>query len=42
MLERLTEWSVRNIYGFPGDGISSTLEALEKAIDRFTFVQVRH
>ncbi|SFG72871.1 pyruvate dehydrogenase (quinone) [Palleronia marisminoris] len=42
MLERLTDWGVRNIYGFPGDGISSTLEALEKAIDRFTFVQARH
>lgn len=42
MLERLTAWGVRNIYGFPGDGISSTLEALEKAMDRFTFIQARH
>ncbi|MBM9595988.1 thiamine pyrophosphate-requiring protein [Roseitranquillus sediminis] len=42
MLDRLTAWGVRNIYGFPGDGISSTLEALEKAMDRFTFVQARH
>ena len=42
MLERLTGWGVSTIYGFPGDGISSTLEALEKAIDRFTFVQARH
>ncbi len=42
MLERLSAWGVRQIYGFPGDGISSTLEALEKAMDRFAFVQARH
>src|SRR6056297_744119 len=42
MLERLTEWGVRNIYGYPGDGINSTLKAMGKAIDRFTFVQSRH
>lgn len=42
MLERLTDWGVRNIYGFPGDGISSILKALGKAGDRFTFVQSRH
>jgi len=42
MLERLTDWGVRNIYGYPGDGISSTLKALGTAIDRFTFVQARH
>ena len=42
MLERLTEWGVDRIYGFPGDGISSTQEALEKAMDRFFFVQARH
>jgi hypothetical protein len=33
---------VTHIYGFPGDGISSTLKALGKAMDRFTFVQARH
>ena len=42
MLERLTAWGVDRIYGFPGDGISSTQEALEKAMDRFFFVQARH
>jgi pyruvate dehydrogenase (quinone) len=42
MLERLSAWGVTHIYGFPGDGISSTLEALSKAMDRFTFVQARH
>jgi hypothetical protein len=42
MLERLSAWGVTHIYGFPGDGISSTLEALGKAMDRFTFVQARH
>jgi len=42
MLERLTDWGVQNIYGYPGDGIGSTLKALEKSIERFTFVQARH
>lgn len=42
MLERLSEWGVGKIYGYPGDGISSTLKALGKAIDRFTFLQARH
>ena len=42
MLERLSDWGVRHIYGYPGDGISSTLEALEKDPERFAFVQGRH
>lgn len=42
MLERLTAWGVRNIYGYPGDGINSTLKALDKAMERFLFVQARH
>jgi pyruvate dehydrogenase (quinone) len=42
MLERLSAYGVRHIYGYPGDGISSTLEALEKVADRLFFVQARH
>jgi pyruvate dehydrogenase (quinone) len=42
MLERLTAWGVEVIYGYPGDGINSTLKALDKAMERFAFVQVRH
>ncbi len=42
MLSRLTEWGVKRIYGYPGDGINGILTALDRAMDRFEFVQVRH
>src|SRR5215210_7713770 len=42
LLERLSAWGVRRIYGYPGDGINGLLGALERAGDRFEFVQVRH
>ncbi len=42
MLERLSQWGVRRIYGFPGDGINGFLGAFERAGDRLEFIQVRH
>jgi pyruvate dehydrogenase (quinone) len=42
MLSRLSEWGVARIYGYPGDGINGILGALDRAPDRFHFVQVRH
>jgi len=42
LLERLGEWGVRRIYGYPGDGINAITTALRRAGDRFDFVQVRH
>ncbi|AFZ69303.1 thiamine pyrophosphate-requiring protein [Deinococcus peraridilitoris] len=42
MLQRLAEWDVRRIYGFPGDGINGILGALDRAGDQFEFVQARH
>ena len=42
MLSRLSAWGVRRIYGYPGDGINGILGALDRALDRFQFVQVRH
>jgi pyruvate dehydrogenase (quinone) len=42
MLERLSEWGVRRIYGYPGDGINGILGALSRAEDRFEFIQVPH
>src|SRR5689334_12820123 len=41
-VERLSEWGVRIIFGFPGDGINGVLRGLEKAGERFKFVQARH
>ena len=38
LLERLSAWGVKRIYGYPGDGINGILGAL----DRMAFVQTRH
>ncbi|MGN6499364.1 MAG: thiamine pyrophosphate-requiring protein [Tsuneonella sp.] len=40
--ERLHEWGVRRIFGFPGDGINGLVGALDRVRDKFEFVQVRH
>jgi pyruvate dehydrogenase (quinone) len=42
MLKRLSAWGVKRIFGFPGDGINGIMGALERAGDRFDFVQARH
>jgi pyruvate dehydrogenase (quinone) len=42
MLDRLSEWGVQRIYGYPGDGINATLGALDRHSDEIEFVQARH
>ncbi|MGH8503757.1 MAG: thiamine pyrophosphate-requiring protein [Gammaproteobacteria bacterium] len=42
ILQRLSEWGVKRIFGYPGDGINGLLGALDRAGERFEFVQVRH
>jgi len=42
LIQRLFDWGVRRLYGYPGDGINGILGALERAEDRMRFVQVRH
>ena len=42
LCERLIEWDVRTIYGFPGDGINGLLGALRRHQDELRFVQTRH
>ncbi len=42
LLERLAQWQVKLIYGYPGDGINGILGALQRHQDLFKFVQVRH
>lgn len=41
LLQRLDEWQVRRIYGYPGDGINGILAAMRRQ-DRIEFVQTRH
>ena len=42
VLERLTEWGVHRIYGYPGDGINAFLGAFDRAEGDPEFIQVRH
>ncbi len=42
LCERLIEWDVDTIYGFPGDGINGILGALRRHQEKLRFVQTRH
>src|ERR671939_184842 len=42
ILERLTQWGVKRIYGYPGDGINGLLGAFHEVGDELEFVQTRH
>jgi pyruvate dehydrogenase (quinone) len=42
LLERLSQWGIRRIYGYPGDGINGILGALDRAKNTIQFVQTRH
>ena len=42
LLQRLGEWGISRIYGYPGDGINGILGALNRVGDDFDFIQVRH
>jgi pyruvate dehydrogenase (quinone) len=39
---RLSEWGLKRVYGYPGDGVGSLDVALEKAKNIMEYVQVRH
>jgi pyruvate dehydrogenase (quinone) len=41
-VERLYEWGVRRIFGYPGDGINGFFGALNRARGKIEFVQARH
>jgi pyruvate dehydrogenase (quinone) len=42
ILQRLSEWGVRRVFGYPGDGINGLMGAMGRAADRFDYVRVRH
>jgi pyruvate dehydrogenase (quinone) len=42
LLERLLDWGITRIFGFPGDGINGIMGALDRAKDKIDFIQVRH
>ena len=41
-IERLSEWGIKRIFGFPGDGINGLMGSLNRAKDKIDFIQVRH
>ncbi|MGN6569041.1 MAG: thiamine pyrophosphate-requiring protein [Flavipsychrobacter sp.] len=41
-IDRLREWGVNRIYGYPGDGINGLMGALRKTDGKMDFIQVRH
>lgn len=42
LLDRLAQWGVRRIYGYPGDGINSIMGALGRRGAEIRFIQTRH
>jgi pyruvate dehydrogenase (quinone) len=42
LVERLAQWGVRRIFGYPGDGINGVMGALNRAKGKIEFIQVRH
>jgi L-alanine-DL-glutamate epimerase-like enolase superfamily enzyme len=42
LLQRLSDWGVKRIYGYPGDGINGIMGAMDRADERLQLVRARH
>src|SRR5689334_17765417 len=42
ILNRLTQWGIKRVYGYPGDGINGLLGAFHEVGDDLEFIQTRH
>lgn len=42
IVQRLHQWGVRHIFGYPGDGINGVFGAMNRAEAKIGFVQARH
>jgi pyruvate dehydrogenase (quinone) len=42
LFTRLSEWGVKRIFGYPGDGINGLMGAFDRTDGRIDLVQVRH
>src|SRR5690242_7955895 len=40
--DRMHQWGVRTIFGYPGDGVNGLLAALSRTDGKFRFIQARH
>src|SRR5205085_1498540 len=42
LLQRLREWGVVRVFGYPGDGINGLMGAFERMGEQMEFIQARH
>jgi pyruvate dehydrogenase (quinone) len=42
LLQRLKEWGIYRVFGYPGDGINGLMGAFDRMGDEMAFVQARH
>lgn len=42
LVNRLSEWGIKRIFGYPGDGINGIMGALDRGKDKIEFIQARH
>ena len=42
IVQRLQQWGVRHLFGYPGDGINGVFGALNRADGKIGFIQTRH
>ncbi len=42
LMQRLIEWGVTRVYGYPGDGINGIMGAFDRIEGKMQFIQVRH
>jgi len=42
LVQRLYDWGIRRVFGYPGDGINGVMGALNRAESKIQFIQVRH
>src|ERR1700739_3733131 len=42
IVERLSAWGIKRIFGYPGDGINGVMGALDRAKETMEFIQVPH
>jgi pyruvate dehydrogenase (quinone) len=42
LVQRLQQWGVRHVFGYPGDGINGVFGALNRAHGQIRSIQARH
>src|SRR6185312_8933498 len=42
VIDRLMQWGIYRIFGYPGDGINGLIGAIDRSNGKMEFIQVRH